>query len=115
DACPLISLAGFSAGDDTVSWTVTNDSLVMVTITRIVLNWPASNGALDRIRFDSSSIWNGNDEAPPSDVDSGWTGNRVLLGESSKDLRFEFTSAAQSSGYDLDLTLNGDCQRSSAG
>ena len=115
DACPLISLAGFNAGDETVSWTVTNDSLVMVTITRIVLDWPASNGALDRIRFDSSSIWNGNDEAPPSDINSGWTGNRVLVGGTTKDLIFEFTSEAQGSGYDLDLTLNGDCQRSSGG
>ena len=101
--------------DDAASWAVTNTGSVTVIITRIVLNWPASNGALDRIRFDSSSIWNGNDEAPPSDINSGWTGNRALVGGTTKDLIFEFTSAAQSSGYDLDLTLNGDCQRSSAG
>lgn len=115
DPCLMISLGGFEVDDDAASWAVTNTGSVTVIITRIVLNWPASNGALDRIRFDSSSIWNGNDEAPPSDINSGWTGNRALVGGTTKDLIFEFTSAAQSSGYDLDLTLNGDCQRSSAG
>ncbi len=101
--------------DEVVSFSVTNSGSSTVFITRIVLDWPSGNGALDRIRFDSSTIWNGNDETPPSDVDSGWTGNRVLLGETSKDLKFVFTSEAQGSGYDLDLTLNNDCQRSSSG
>jgi len=82
-------------------------------ISRIVLDWPSENGALDRIRFMNSSIWNGNDGAPPTDIDSGWTGNRVLSGGDSKDLKFEFTSEAQGSGYDLDLFLSGDCHRSS--
>ncbi len=101
--------------DDAASWSVTNTGSGSVIITRIVLDWPAGKGALDRIRFDSSSIWNGDDETPPSDVDSGWTGNRLLVGGTSKDLKFEFSLEAQGSGYDLDLTFNGDCQRSSSG
>jgi hypothetical protein len=103
--------------DDFVSWSVTNAGSSAVTIKRIVLNWPSGNGALDRIRFKNASIWNGNDDAPPSDIDSGWTGvgNRELLGGESKDLKFEFTSLAQPSGYDLDLFLNSDCHRSSDG
>ena len=115
DACSLISLGGFAVDDEFVSFSVSNSGSGTVIITRIVLDWPAGNGELDRIRFDSSSIWNGNDGTPPTDVDSGWTGNRVLVGGSSKDLRFEFTSAAQISSYDVELTFNGDCQRSSGG
>ncbi|MCI0855001.1 MAG: serine/threonine protein kinase [Chloroflexi bacterium] len=115
DACSMISLGGFGVDDEAASWSVTNTGSGTVIITRIVLDWPAGNGALDRIRFGSSSIWNGNDETPPSDVDSGWTGNRKLGGGSSKDLKFEFTSEAQGTGYDLELTLNSDCQRSSGG
>lgn len=111
----MISLGGFGVDDEAASWSVTNTGSGTVIITRIVLDWPAGNGALDRIRFGSSSIWNGNDETPPSDVDSGWTGNRTLGGGSSKDLKFEFTSEAQGTGYDLELTLNSDCQRSSGG
>lgn len=115
DACSLISLGGFAVDDEFVSFSVSNSGSGAVIITRIVLDWPAGNGALDRIRFGSSSIWNGNDETPPSDVDSGWTGNRTLGGGSSKDLKVEFTSEAQGTGYDLELTLNSGCHRSSGG
>jgi hypothetical protein len=87
----------------------------MVAINRVVLDWPSVNAALDRIRFRNSSIWNGNDESPPSDISSGWTGNRELEGGGSKELKFVFTSAAQGSGYELDLFLSGDCHRSSGG
>lgn len=114
DACSLISLGGFAVDDEFVSFSVSNSGSGTVIITRIVLDWPAGNGELDRIRFDSSSIWNGNDGAPPTDVDSGWTGNRVLVGGISKILKFEFTSEAQGSGYDLDLFLSG-CHRSAGG
>jgi serine/threonine protein kinase len=119
DPCSLISLGGFGVDDvdDAVSWSVTNAGSGPVTITRIVLTWPAGNGALDRIRFNNSSIWNGNDESPPSDIDSGWTGTggRELLGGESKDLKFIFTSNAQGSGYSLQLTLNDSCLHSSSG
>ncbi len=115
DACSFISLGGFTVDDEVASWSVTNSGSGTVTINRIVLDWPSGNGALDRIRLKSSTIWNGNDEAPPSDIESGWTGNRVLSGGDSKDLKFEFTSEAQGSGYDLDLFLSGDCHRSSDG
>jgi hypothetical protein len=102
---------------DVASWSVTNSRSGTVTINRIVLDWPSDNGVLDRIRFKNASIWNGNHDAPPSDIDSGWTGvsNRWLLGGETKDLKFEFTSDAQASGYDLDLFLSGGCHRSSGG
>ena len=117
DVCLSISLASFSVDADIASWSVMNSGSGSVTITRIVLGWPSGNGALDRIRFKNASIWNGNDDTPPSDIVSGWTGvgNRELLGGESKDLKFIFTSEAQGSGYDLDLFLSGGCQRSSSG
>jgi serine/threonine protein kinase len=115
DACPLISVGGFGADDIEASWTVTNSGAGTVSITRIVLEWPTGNGALDRIRFKSSSIWNGSDDSPPSDISSGWTGDRELEGGTSKELRFVFTSEALGSGYDLDLYLTGGCHRSSSG
>ena len=115
DACSLISLDGFAVDDDkdAVSWSVTNSGSGTVTITRIVLIWPSDNEALDRIRFKNSSIWNGNDESSPSDIASGWTGDRQLNAGVSKDLRFIFTDDAEGSGYSLDLYLNSTCHRSS--
>ena len=117
DACSFVSLGSFAVDGEVASWSVTNSGSGTVTINRIVLDWPSDNGALDRIRFKNASIWNGNHDAPPSDIDSGWTGvsNRWLLGGETKDLKFEFTSDAQGSGYDLDLFLSGDCHRSSGG
>jgi hypothetical protein len=110
----LISLGGFSEDGDIASWSVTNNGSSSVFITRIVLDWPASKGALDRIRFNNSSIWNGNDDSPPTIIDSGWTGTggRELLGGESKDLKFEFTSNAQGSGYSLQLTVDDSCLQS---
>ena len=115
DACSFISLDGFTADDEVAAWAVTNSGSGTVTISRIVLNWPSDNEALDRIRFKNSSIWNGNDESSPSDIASGWTGDRQLNAGVSKDLRFIFTDDAEGSGYSLDLYLNSTCHRSSGG
>lgn len=80
------------------------------------LNWPTSNLELDRIRFDSSSIWNGSDDAPPSDISTGWTGNRNIGGDSpTKAVVFEFTATAQPSGYDLQVHFDLGCQITAGG
>jgi hypothetical protein len=116
DTCSQISLGGFNFVGDAVSWTVANSGSSAVTIKRIVLNWPSANVAMNRIRFASSTIWNGNDGAPPTDTDveSELKGNRLLLGGASKDLKFEFTSEALGSGYDLDIFFSSACHRSSS-
>ena len=94
------------------SWVLTNASVTTVTITRIVLDWPADNLVLDRIRFDGASIWNETDASPPSNIESGWTGegNRKLEAASSKSLRFVFGADAQASGYDVLVHLDVGCQ-----
>ena len=112
--CTLLSLGGFAAGGTDVEWVLTNDSSTSVTITRIVLGWPAANVRLDRIRFDGSSIWNGEDDSPPSDIEPG-TGNRMLAAGSAKSLRFVFAEDAQGSGYDLQLYLAPGCEVAGAG
>lgn len=80
-----------------------------------MLNWPAGNQALDRIRLDNGSIWNGSDEAPPSDISSGWTGNPSWASGEAKDLQFEFDAEAAGSGYSLELYLSGGCHRTGSG
>ena len=101
---------------NTVSWDVTNDSTSEVRIDRIELDWPSGNVELDRIRLGGSSIWNGSDGAPPSDISSGWSGNRKLDGGESKPLRFEFTLVLPVPGaYDLQIYLDVGCQLSAGG
>ena len=114
DVCSLVSIGGFRTDGDRAIWGMNNSSGTTVTIIRIVLNWPAGNEELDRIRFNSSSIWNGEDESPPSDI-SSFTGNRMLGGGDAKDLAFEFSSSAQSSGYSVTVQLDIGCTRSAGG
>ncbi len=112
--CSSVSIGGFNTGGDSAWWQVSNGSPVGFTIQRIVLSWPAGNQALVRIRLANGSIWNGTDDAPPSDI-SSLNGTPGFGGGESKELKFEFDAEAAAGGYSLDLYLSGDCQRSAGG
>jgi len=114
DPCTLLDLGGFEVSGGTASWDLRNEGSSSVVISHIELDWPAGNGELSRIRFGSSTIWNGSDDSPPSDIGSGFTGNRSL-GGGSKALKFEFTADAESGGYDLQLQLDPGCELSGGG
>jgi serine/threonine-protein kinase len=114
DPCTLLDLGGFEVSGSAASWDLSNDGSSSVVISHIELDWPAGNGELSRIRFGSSTIWNGSDDAPPSDIGSGLMGNRSL-GGGSKALKFEFTGDAGPDGYDLQLQLDPGCQLSGGG
>jgi len=114
DPCTLLDLGGFEVSGNEASWNLSNDGTSSVVIEGIALDWPAGNGELDRIRFGSSTIWNGSDAAPPSDISSGFTGNHSL-GGGSKALKFEFTEDAGPGGYALQLQLDPGCQLSGGG
>jgi len=115
DPCTLLELGGFEVSGSTASWNLSNDGSSTVVIEGIGLDWPVLNLELDRIRFDSSSIWNGSDVVPPSDINSGLTGNRSLDGGDTKALKFEFTGLAGASGYSLQLQLDPGCELSGGG
>jgi hypothetical protein len=110
----LLSLGVFGVGGKYVEWELSNGSSTSVTITRIVLDWPAANIRLDRIRFNGSSIWNGEDDSPPSVVEPG-TGNRTLGSGSSKGLRFQFEADVQATGYEVQVHMNLGCELSAGG
>jgi serine/threonine-protein kinase len=113
--CPLLDLGGPEVSGNAASWTLSNESPTAVVITQIMLDWPAANAALDRIRFGSSTIWNGLDDAPPSDISSGLIGSRSLAGGASRSLKFEFTGVPEPGGYSLQLQLDPGCQLSGGG
>ena len=115
DPCTLLELGGFEVSGSTASWNLSNDGSSTVVIEGIGLDWPVLNLELDRIRFDSSSIWNGSDVVPPSDINSGLTGNRSLDGGDTKALKFEFTGLVGASGYSLQLQLDPGCELSGGG
>jgi hypothetical protein len=98
-----------------VSWEIVNGGLSGVSISRILLDWPAANLELKKVRLAGSQIWNAGDNSPPTDIQSGWKGNRSLLAGAAKELSFEFGTAAASSGYDLLVEFDTGCQLNSGG
>jgi len=115
DPCDLLDLGGFDVSGGTASWDVSNGGTSTVAIEGIVLDWPVLNLALDRVRFGSSTIWNGLDPSPPSEIASGLIGNHSLDGGDTKALKFEFAGDAGTGGYDLQLQLDPGCQLSGEG
>ena len=66
----------------------------------VSIEWPASNGDLEKVRLDDPTVWEGG--AAPTAVtldatDSGWAGGTLATGESI--LRFDFDGRSANSGY----------------
>jgi len=117
DPCAGLISAGFLVNGSEVSWEIVNGGLSGVSVSRILLDWPASNLELKKVRLAGSQIWNEGDNSPPTDIQSGWKGNRSLSPGAAKELSFEFGVAAASSGYDLLVEFDSDsgCQINTGG
>jgi serine/threonine-protein kinase len=115
DVCSSLAHGGIAISDKEVSWEISNEGSVAVSITHIVFDWPAVNEALKKVRLSESTIWNKRDNSPATDIQSDWLGNRVLLGGEAKPLKFEFVIPAASSGYDLLVEFDRGCQISTGG
>ena len=104
--CSVITLTGFSNDDNDVWWTVTNGGATSITMNMIDLSWPASNVKLRHVKWDGSVIASPFDTAPPTSITS--LAVNLIPGQS-KELRFEFDSNVQTTGYDLTVTFDGGC------
>ena len=70
---------------------------------------------MKKVRLAGSLIWNQGDDAPETDIQSGWKGNRSLPAGVAKTLSFEFGASADPVSYSLALDFGGDCQLSTDG
>jgi hypothetical protein len=84
-------------------------------MTGLVLDWPSANSRLKKVRLDGSLIWNQGDDAPETEIQNGWKGNRNLSAGVTKTLVFEFSASANPSSYSLDLEFDSGCQLISSG
>jgi serine/threonine protein kinase len=114
DPCAGLAAAGPVPSGSDVSWEIVNGTLSDLTISRLWIDGPASNSELKKVRFGGSLIWNAGDDAPPTDIQSDWKGNRSLSAGTTKTLRFEFGAAA-ASGYGLSVEFDSGCQANSGG
>ena len=115
DPCAGLISAGFMVNGSEANWEIVNGGLSGVTISRILLDWPAANLELKKVRLAGSQIWNAGDDSPTTDIQSGWKGNRSLSAGAAKELSFEFGVAAAASGYDLLVEFDSGCQISAGG
>ncbi len=115
DYCNGLSISTFDADGSDVSWQLANDGSEGVTLSKLVLDWPSVNGTLKKVRLGGSPIWSKGDDAPATEINGNWKGNRSLNAGVTKPLVFEFSAVAGLSGYDLVLDFDAGCQLATGG
>jgi hypothetical protein len=110
-----LSISGFAVNGSEVIWQLANDGSEGRTLSRLVLDWPGTNFSLKKVRLGGSLIWNQGDDAPETDIQGGWKGNRNLPAGVEKTLLFEFGASANSSSYSLAIDFSDGCQLSAGG
>lgn len=115
DPCAGLISVGFMVNGSDVGLEIVNGGLSGVSISRILLDWPAANLELKKVRLAGTLIWNAGDSAPATDIQSDWKGNRSLAAGAAKELSFEFGAAAASSGYSLLVEFDTGCQIDTGG
>ena len=115
DFCAGISIGGLAVNGSEAIWQLANDDSEGVTLSRLVLDWPSVNGTLKKVRLGGSLIWNKGDNAPATEINGNWKGNRSLNAGAAKALTFEFSEGAGLSGYDLSLDFDIGCQLAASG
>jgi len=115
DSCSGLSISGFELAGSEAIWQLVNNSSGGRTLSGLVLNWPSANSSLKKVRLGGSLIWNQGDDAPETDIQNGWKGNRKLPAGVTKTLLFEFGASANPSSYSLDLEFDSGCQLTASG
>jgi serine/threonine protein kinase len=115
DSCNSLSIGSFDPDGSKVTWQLTNGGSEGLTLTRLVLDWPSANSSLKKVRLGGSLIWNQGDDAPETDIQGGWKGNRSLPAGVVKTLLFEFGASAEPTSYSLDLEFDSGCKITAGG
>lgn len=110
--CDTIRLGGFSYNSRHVSWDLANLGGKPITLTEFWLDWPPANAELKKLILNGDTIWEGEDEHPPTRIAGGWKGSpseRTLGPGEVGVLRVEFDRTVQPTGYFLELRFSNGC------
>ena len=90
--CSVEGAPSISLGDRDMQWQLTNTGGNPVTISRVQLSWPSSQGDLKKISLSGSLIWVGSDAPFSADISGGWSdpGALVLGAGQTGTLDFDF-------------------------
>ena len=115
DGCSGLALAGLELNQHTASWAASNAGSAAETISHILLEWPASNAELKKVRLDGPVIWKVGDPSPPTDIAGDWQGNRTIGANTARKLSFEFSADAAAAGYNLLVEFTSGCRLTAGG
>jgi len=112
--CAGYSLSGFNGSSNDAWWILTNGGPTAVTIIGIDLEWTLS-GSLDKVKLDSSEVWNTGDPVSPANITSGWTGvSRLFNPSDSKELRFVFSNSVGGNTFTVTVHFDNGCDVSAS-
>jgi hypothetical protein len=109
DVCSGFGIGGFSPEGQELSVTIYG-GIETATITRIFLDWPGENEKLKKIEYKGGEIWKGADPNPPTEVSTGWSGDRSIPAGSESTMVFFFDGDVASSPYLLRITVDNGCE-----
>jgi hypothetical protein len=103
-------LDAFSRDGKTVIWMLNNGGSTTQALTSIRLTWPLDNQSLFKVDLSGSTIWVGDESAPPVTI-SSWIGgetSRTFTGE--RTLQFRFKGEAVEGDYGLEVNFASGCR-----
>jgi serine/threonine protein kinase len=110
DPCAGLSLDAFSRDGKTIIWMLNNGGSTTQALTSIRLTWPLDNQSLFKVDLSGSTIWVGDESAPPVTI-SSWIGgetSRTFTGE--RTLQFRFKGEAVEGDYGLEVNFASGCR-----
>jgi hypothetical protein len=87
-----------------------NDDII---IEKIKLEWPDTNGKLEKIKLEGTTIWKGSDSEPKANITLEDDEDDRTIKDGDRDsLEFFFKDATAVDGYDIDIEFDNECERS---
>jgi hypothetical protein len=109
-ACALSANVNALTGNK-VDVQLQNRGDTLVTVTRVVIDWPVNNEELKEVEMGGSTIWSGTENSPPTTL-TQWSGSdaaRQVNASSTEVLRFTFKRSADPTGYAISVTFDNGC------
>jgi hypothetical protein len=102
-------------GTKSADWTFSNTGTMTLTIQRVDVSWPSSQGNLSQLSLGASQIWRGSDTPTTASISSGWrvgtSGLQIARGGSVQ-LGLDFSGRDKrdsQSDYSIAVTFSEGC------
>jgi hypothetical protein len=110
-SCSDITAGSAHANGSDFSFDIDNGYNKAIQLDQISISWPGSNGGLLRIKLGKNEMWSGSiaPSAGTIDLTGVNKGLRTIAQGKSGTITFSFENDAASSGYNINIDTNVDC------